>query len=145
MYTLVPVPCFCLQRSECMLLVTNNEKVRDQYGPLCTLQFVNGGHMDVLTYVRDLVHNGHKLLTHPLAGSVKPNETPYRSVALEDEATALDLESLDLIEAALGLCRQFKPRFHRGDDAPSDMREDFAEIDYRLIDGAIAPHLKKGE
>lgn len=128
-----------------MLLVTNNEKVRDQYGLLCTLEFVDGGHVDVLTHVRDLVHSGHKLLTHPLAGSVKPNETPFRSVALTEEAGPLDLESLDLIEAALGVCRQFKPRFHRGDDAPADMREDFAEIDFRLIHGAIAPHLQKGE
>ena len=118
-----------------MLLVTNNEKVREKFGSLCTLQYVEGGHVDVLIHVRDLVHQGHKLLTHPLAGSVKPNETPFRSVAL-------DLESLELIEAALNVCRQFPPRFHRGEDAPADMREDFAEIDFRLIDGAIAPQLQ---
>ena len=92
-----------------MLLVTNNEKVRDQYGSLCTLQFVDGVHVDVLTHVRDLVHSGHKLLTHPLAGSVKPNETPFRSVALTEEAGPLDLESLDLIEAALGVCVSSSP------------------------------------
>ena len=128
-----------------MLLVTNNEKVVNIYGPLCTVKFVNGGYVDVLTYVRDLVHAGHKLLTHPLAGSVKPNETPFRSVALTDRPVGLDLDSLNQIEAALSACRKFLPRFHRGDDAPPDMREDFAEIDFRLIDGAIAPHLQKGE
>lgn len=125
-----------------MLLVTNNEKVREKYAPLCTLQFVEGGHTDVLTHVRDLVHQGHKLLTHPLAGSVKPNETPFRSVALSDTPGPLDMASLELIEAALSVCRQFPPRFHRGEDAPADMREDFAEIDFRLIDGAIAPQLQ---
>jgi len=125
-----------------LLLVTNNEKVREKFGSLCTLQYVEGGHVDVLIHVRDLVHQGHKLLTHPLAGSVKPNETPFRSVALDDASGALDLESLELIEAALNVCRQFPPRFHRGEDAPADMREDFAEIDFRLIDGAIAPQLQ---
>ena len=88
-----------------MLLVTNNEKVREKFGSLCTLQYVEGGHVDVLIHVRDLVHQGHKLLTHPLAGSVKPNETPFRSVALDGASGALDLESLELIEAALNVCR----------------------------------------
>lgn len=128
-----------------VLLVTNNEKVRKVYEPLCTLQFVDGGHVEVLKTVRDLVHKGHKLLTHPLAGSVKPNETPFRSVALTEETGPVDMESLELIEGALGMLRQFKPRFLRGEDAPPAMREDFAEIDYRLIDGALAPQLKKGE
>ena len=122
-----------------MLLVTNNGKVREKYGPLCTVQFVDGGHTDVLTQVRDLVHQGHKLLTHPLAGSVKPNETPFRSVAMTEETGPLDLESLELVERALDVCRQFPPRFHRGEDAPAEMREDFAEIDFRLIDGALVP------
>ncbi|NCE64839.1 GrdX protein [Pseudoflavonifractor sp. 524-17] len=128
-----------------MILVTNNEKVRQAYGGLCTLQFVEGGHTDVLCAVRDLIHQGHKLLTHPLAGSVKPNETPFRSVALTRETGGLDMDSLTLIESALAVCRQFKPRFQRGEDAPESMREDFAEIDYRLIHGALAPHLQKGE
>ena len=121
-----------------MLLVTNNEKVRTKYGPLCTVRFVDGGHNDVLKTVRDLVHKGHRLLTHPLAGSVKPNETPFRSVALSGEAGAVDLPSLELIEEAMSMCRQFPPRFHRGEDAPPDMRDDFAEIDFRLIDGALS-------
>ena len=128
-----------------MLLVTNNEKVRAAYESRCPLQFVDGGHVEVLKTVRDLVHKGHKLLTHPLAGSVKPNETPFRSVALAEDPGMVDLDSLELIEGALGMLEQFKPRFQRGEDAPPKMREDFAEIDYRLIDGAIAPQIKQGE
>lgn len=124
-----------------MLLVTNNGKVRDRFGDLCTLRFVEGGHGDVLRAVRDLVHTGHKLLTHPLAGSVKPNETPFRSVALTDEAGALDLESLQIIENALVTFRKFPPRAGRGMEASDSMKEDFAEIDLRLIAGAIGPHL----
>jgi hypothetical protein len=34
----------------------------------------------VLLTVRDHIHSGARLLTHPQAGSVKPYETPYRSV-----------------------------------------------------------------
>lgn len=32
--------------------------------------------------VRDRIHEGHLLLSHPLSGSVKPNETPYKSVMI---------------------------------------------------------------
>ena len=123
------------------LILTNNPLV-----PACmegkglyTIDFrPELSYREILTLVRDKVYLGHTLYTHPLAGSVKPNETPFRSVALTEEPGPLDLESLELIEKALGMLRQFKPRFQRGEDAPPDMREDFAEIDYRLIDGALA-------
>lgn len=124
-----------------MLIVTNNEKVRVRFGDLCVLRFIEGGHETVLRAVRDLVHKGHILLTHPLAGSVKPNETPYRSVALTEQAGPLDLESLRLIEEAEAAVRKFHPRAGRGMDAPPSMKEDFAEIDFRLIAGAVGPHL----
>lgn len=127
-----------------MLLVTNNEKVRKRFGADVDLRFVSGGHADVLREVRALIHGGHKLLTHPLAGSVKPNETPFRSVALESRAGALDQSSLALIEDALAVCRTFSARPGRGEDAPETMKEDFAEIDLRLMDGAITPHLFEG-
>ncbi len=127
-----------------MLLVTNNAKVRDRFGDDVELVFVEGGHADVLARARDLVHKGHRLLTHPLAGSVKPNETPFRSVALESRAGAADPESVALIEDGLAACRKFPPRFLRGEDAPESMKEDFAEIDLRLIEGAITPHLFEG-
>ena len=106
-----------------MLLVTNNGKVRDRFGDLCTLRFVEGDHGDVLQAV------------------LKPNETPYRSVALTEQAGTLDLESLQLIEGALATYAKFKPRAGRGMDASPSMKEDFAEIDLRLIAGAIEPHL----
>ena len=96
-----------------MLLVTNNGKVRDRFGDLCVLRFVEGGHGDVLQAVRDLT----------------------------EETGPLDLESLRLIEGALATFRKFLPRAGRGMDASPSMKEDFAEIDLRLIAGAISPHL----
>ena len=35
---------------------------------------------EILVEARDMVYAGHTLYTHPLAGSVKPNETPYKSL-----------------------------------------------------------------
>lgn len=128
-----------------MILVTNNPKAMARFSGACAIQSVEGGHADVFVACRDLVHGGHRLLTHPLAGSIKPNETPYRSVALTDTTGPLDLESLQLMEDALAACRKFQPRAGRGAEATDAMKEDFAEIDLRLIEGAIGPHLLKGE
>lgn len=42
-----------------------------------------------------------KVVTHPLYGSVKPNETIYRSVVIK-ESTDLDVVSINLISEAVG-------------------------------------------
>ena len=117
-----------------MLLVTNNEKVRAVYENLCLLQFVDGGHVEVLKTVRDLVHKGHRLLTHPLAGSVKPNETPYKSVMISQKRGTMDLESLSIIEEAIVTCRKFPVKY---DGLPQRVLEDFQLVDLTLIDSAI--------
>ncbi len=57
------------------LLITNNPLVVKCMGDCYPIEFVDGGYRDVLVKVRDLVYIGHTLYTHPLAGSVKPNET----------------------------------------------------------------------
>ena len=60
----------------------------------------------VLTAARDRIHLGAKLLAHPMAGRLRPNETPYMTVVLASPAdsghgTSLDLPSLDIIEYCL--------------------------------------------
>ncbi len=59
--------------------------------------------LPVLNQVRDLVHIGHHLLTHPLAGSLKPNENPYRSVVVTKEALGVDCQSVRLVEGAIAV------------------------------------------
>jgi hypothetical protein len=64
------------------LILTNNELVRKILGKQYEIAFFGEcSYRDILIKTRDLVYAGHRLYTHPLAGSVKPNETPYRSVA----------------------------------------------------------------
>ena len=64
------------------ILVTNNPLVEAQYSSRFKVVFLSTSLAGVLASVRDYVHKGHKLLTHPLSGSVKPNESPYKSVLL---------------------------------------------------------------
>ena len=45
------------------------------------------------------MYRNYELVTHPLYGSVKPNETIYRSVVIK-EGNVLDLNSVNLASEA---------------------------------------------
>ena len=62
------------------LIITNNTLVKEKLGENYHVEYEDLSYEDTLRKVRDRVYLGHKLLTHPLSGSVKPNETPYKSV-----------------------------------------------------------------
>jgi hypothetical protein len=59
-----------------------------------------GGLSDVLVAARDRVHLGWRLLNHPLASSIKPNQTPYKTLILA-RGTSLDYLSLRVLEGAI--------------------------------------------
>lgn len=61
-----------------------------------------GGFLEVLMAVRDMVHLGWRLLNHPLASSLKPNQTPYKTLVLA-RGTKLDFQSLQMVEGAIGM------------------------------------------
>ena len=55
------------------LLITNNPMVNiKQFDAVEKIFLENEGYLGVLHFVRDKIHQGHTLLTHPLSGSVKP-------------------------------------------------------------------------
>ena len=84
-----------------------------------------------LLEAQDYVHQGYKLISHPLAGSVKPNETPYKSIALDAEQGTLDFDSLKLIgESAIEVTDKL-PKLNRKWD--EKVIEDFQLIDSSLL------------
>lgn len=117
-----------------MFVVTNNPKTREFFGE-ATVVFIDGSYGDVLIKVRDLIHVNHKLLTHPLSGSVKPNETPYKSIALE-VGSEFDMDGLHLIEKAI----ETYNKLQKDSVTPNwieRVKEDFMVIDFELIKNAI--------
>lgn len=93
------------------------------------------GYMDVLKRARDEIHLGEVLLTHPLSGSVKPNETPYKSLAI-DHAALHDLNSLELIEQAIATYIKFEHN-RALPNWTEQVREDFMVVDFDLIKNAL--------
>lgn len=121
-----------------MIILTNNPDVQNMLTDR-SVCFVEGSYRDVLVRARDMVHQGHRLLTHPLMGSLKPNETPYRSVGLSEEKGSLDFDSLQLIENAIETFDKFAAvtRPDRGSNTPERMLADFRLIDASLLKTAL--------
>ncbi|MCK9267469.1 MAG: GrdX family protein [Alkaliphilus sp.] len=118
------------------VVITNNLKVKQKYDKEYDVEFVDGSLLDVLITVRDRIHEGHKLLTHPLTGSVKPNETPYKSVLISCDKGDLDLDSLLMISSNIETAQKFI-NIKKPIEWKEKILADFMEIDLDLINSGI--------
>lgn len=121
-------------------IITNNPLVASTWPDEAAS--TDGGPGDVFQAARDMIHRGHRLLTHPLAGSIKPNESPYRSVVITRSAqSTLDFESLRLIEAARSaldkLVASSGLRYGGGGEMPPEVDQDYRLIDADLMRSAV--------
>lgn len=124
-----------MKRSHDYQIITNNPLVARCLGAYYDVAlYGQDGYRDILVRVRDLVYAGHKLYTHPISGSVKPNETPYRSVVVSKATYPADMTQLEMISNSLITYDKFTPRRRVITD---QMREDFQLIDYTLLCGAL--------
>ncbi|MDO5707554.1 MAG: GrdX family protein [Andreesenia angusta] len=117
-------------------IITNNSKVRDMFSENYNLEYLDTDYIGVLKKIRDMVHLGFKLYTHPLSGSIKPNETPYKSVIVSDTCKGLDFESLEIIESSIRVAEKFL-KDRATPNWLDKAKEDFKEIDYSIIDDAL--------
>jgi hypothetical protein len=86
-----------------MIIVSNNPDVRKKFD---CCEYVNDSPLEVMRRVRDLVHEGHRLIGHPLAGQLRLQNNPHRSVALSKKEQGLDTASVMMIEETLERLRQ---------------------------------------
>ena len=113
------------------MLVTNNIIAANRLANSFNVLYHDVSYLEVLTIVRNYIHNGHKLLTHPLSGSVKPKETPYKSIVISAEVDSLCMQSLSIIEESIACYGRFADR-----DIPIEALQDFMEIDCSLVESA---------
>lgn len=121
-----------------ILIVTNNPLCLDKYNEKYTVEFLKGEIMDVLKTVRNHVHEGRALLTHPLSSSIKPNETPYKTVVITKfKKEVIDFQSVNFIEEAIHTTEKFIK--DRGTPTWSDkILNDFMLIDYDIISHGLS-------
>ena len=109
-------------------LITNNAGLHDSAE---SSEYIDGSSLDVLIYVRGLVHSGSIILTHPLCGNLRPNHQPYRSVIVDVIPGAVDLDSLSVIESAVNVYQSAEIITPKSLDALT--RADYAYIDAELM------------
>ena len=113
------------------VLITNNKGLCES---VLNGRFVDGSSLDVLVIVRDVIHRGAVLLTHPLCGNLRPYQQPFRSVLVEEHPGSLvDLESLSIIENAVAVYKSCEERMLLPCTLDDGKRADYAFIDAELM------------
>ena len=118
-------------------IITNNVSICDLFNKNIYVTYVDGGYLDVLYEVRDRIHTGSILISHPLMGSIKPNETPYRSIVLENRTGSLDYQSLSIIESSIETCKKLL-KDRTTPDWTDKVLADFRFLDMKLLESALA-------
>ena len=116
-------------------IITNNPLVLDRLKETHNVVYRKISYEEILREVRDRIHEGHILLSHPLSGSVKPNETPYKSIMISERKGEVDEGSLRLIENAIQACRKF---IFKSDLYEAPGYDDFQIIDLTLLESGMA-------
>ena len=115
------------------IIVTNNPVVLDEMGDM---EVVKGSFEDVLLKVRDLVYEGHELISHPIGASIRMLFSPYRSVLIGPKTKAnRDIYAMT-IEDSIDTFR----RSTEGRATDHKNADDYAMIDKELLMGAIKEH-----
>lgn len=119
------------------IIVTNNAYVYDKYNDSREMIYKEDfSYLEILEFIRDKIHDGHELLTHPLSGSIKPNETPYKTIMISKNKGELDEDGLRILEDSILTVKKFmsdKPT----PDWVERVLDDFRVIDLSLIENMI--------
>lgn len=117
------------------MVITNNPFVRSRLDDTHEVIYLELSYEELLKVVRDRIYEGHRLLTHPLSGSVKPKETPYKSVLISERKEKVDGESVRLIENAILVCQKFqdKSKYYK-----EEVYKDFQLVDWTLLESGLA-------
>ena len=123
-----------------MKLLTNNPKFLNYEKKIIEVDYRETDYLEILKTARDYIHKNFELLTHPMYGSIKPNETLYRSIVLK-EGEKLDINSVTLISDAVETFIKFNKN-RKTPEWNETVKEDFSVIDYDLVNNAIERIIK---
>lgn len=117
-----------------IMILTNNSAVYEKYKGMYNVEFKYCSYRELLSLARDYVHKGHELLTHPLSGSVKPNETPFKTILIDEDVRDVHMNSLRTIENSIETADKFT---YTDKPVEEDILNDFMYIDLSLIKNVI--------
>ena len=117
-------------------VVTNNPLFFESEFRTFRTKRVDGSFEDVLLLVRDMVHQGYELISHPLGASIRMMYSPYRSILVGEKTETLNSFFAEVIENSIEMYR--KNTEHRIIDHKNE--KDYALIDQHLLLEAVKEH-----
>ena len=122
------------------ILITNNDRVYEKYKDEIKIILLNT-YEEVLIKVRDMVYDRHLLLTHPQASSLKPNQTPYRSVVVYPKGNEDNMKDILLIEKCVQVYYEWQEIVPSPAKYADKVANDFKTIDLSVVENII-PRLR---
>lgn len=111
-------------------IITNNPTVKSNYKEVI---FIDGTFEDVLFKVRDLVHKGYELISHPLGASIRMIFSPYRSIIIGKKSKEINETHIEIIENSI---LNYK-NLTKNRKVDTSNNEDYAFIDSELLKSAL--------
>lgn len=112
------------------LIITNNPLVKEEFDDV---RFIEGSFLDVLIEVRNLVHEGCELISHPLGASIRMLFSPYRSIIVGQKNEKIDPFYVETIENSI-INYKKNMKFRKVDTENGD---DYALIDKELLKATL--------
>lgn len=113
------------------MIITNNPLVAEKYENVI---WTEGTVEKTLIIVRDFIHRGYELVSHPLAASLRMLFSPYRSIIISNKKAKLNFEHAQIIEDSI-----LKYKNHmdlRKTDEKT--RDDYKKVDLLLLEAALS-------
>ena len=127
------------------LLVTNNDKAFERYGEHAKIgvnYLKEESFLGVLIRVRDLIHEGWHLMSHPQASNLKPNQSPYKTVLLSSGREAQPFsQDVAMVESSIDGFHKFT-RDMIAPKWPEKTLHDFQTIDLSVVESAMERALR---
>lgn len=79
-------------------IITNNPVVKNEFE---NVYFVDGDFQEVMVKVRDMVHQGYDLISHPLGASIRIAFSPFRSIIIGQRNNKINPIHVGIIENSI--------------------------------------------
>ncbi|MDT2755165.1 GrdX family protein [Enterococcus pseudoavium] len=121
-----------------MKIVTNNPMVQEQMLNIGKIDYIEGSYDQVLDKVKTLIIKEKlSLVSHPLSGSIKSNETYYKTIFISETTSQyIDIESLEYIESAIAVYEKFIKNKQRPNWSLAVLN-DFAFVDFSIAQSTL--------
>lgn len=118
------------------VIITNNDWVSEKYKGIMNVIYLDS-YEEVLVKAKDMVDSGHHLATHPQALTLKPNQTPYRSVILYPSDGDDNTGDILLIKKSLETFYQGQKSAPASEAYTDRKIRDFKVLDASMMDSVI--------